>query len=495
MGYDEEGEEYVPETEMNTQRRMEEEKPKQRIPEEEYFHKLDMADSNKKFDFVMEDFRDFLYNVPGRDYMLAVLDGRAEGKTFKQIGLEMKPKPLSDVTMGKYARKLADQFIEYAKFVEDDWLYQLALSYKNSVYKKAALSFDTDMGEEALNSAEVQLEQKALDSLLDGLRNGIEQVDMENLVENTSMPADRVEQILGLEKGVLSSRRIAAVDPMAQMMFIMQDIVDYLDKKDPSKKMSELFIEIGTGKTLLSLQSKYKDIDTLMDSLVSSLKEYAEKSQDNELKSLAEYLDTLKTASLYNGAEETTGTEDGYSAVTKFCDALEKGISKIDVKKVVKGIERPSMKLLNMFGISKQTTGVIDSIVDMFTGSRKASMQVKRCSLENILSESEVVDASFDESTPLAQKKALDQSIYESMVKEYEDIIEEDDSLYGLKVSSDSTAQNKEDVLPKNVDLDEKIRVEKNPLINLDGEGYSSARKATDFVYESEDDSQTVPWF
>lgn len=495
MGYDEEGEEYVPETEMNTQRRMEEEKLKQRIPEEEYFHKLDMADSNKKFDFVMEDFRDFLYNVPGRDYMLAVLDGRAEGKTFKQIGLEMKPKPVSDVTMGKYARKLADQFIEYAKFVEDDWLYQLALSYKNSVYKKAALSFDTDIGEEALNSAEVQLEQKALDNLLDGLRNGIGQVDMENLVENTSMPADKVEKILGLEKGVLSSRRVAAVDPMAQMMFIMQDIVDYLDKKDPSKKMSELFIEIGTGKTLLSLQSKYKDIDTLMDSLVSSLREYAEKSQDNELKSLAEYLDTLKTASLYNGAEETTGTEDGYSAVTKFCDALEKGISKIDVKKVVKGIERPSMKLLNMFGISKQTTGVIDSIVDMFTGLRKASMQVKRCSLENILSESEVVDASFDESTPLAQKKALDQSIYESMVKEYEDIIEEDDSLYGLKVSSDSTAQNKEDVLPKNVDLDEKIRVEKNPLINLDGEGYSSARKATDFVYESEDDSQTVPWF
>lgn len=497
FGYDEEGEEFIPESEMNTQRRMEDEKQKQRIPEEEYFRKLDMVDSKKKFDYVMEDFRDFLYNVPGAGNMLAVLDGREAGKTFAQIGADMKPKPMSAAAVCNWAKKLADQFVYYAKFVEDEWLYQLAVACRNSTYKQASRMFDADLTEEELTTNEIQQSQKALDTMLDTLKKDVDRVDIPNLLENGSLPEDKAVEILGLEKGVVSFRKTAAPDPMAQAMFIMQDIVNFLDKKDASKSLSTLFSEIATGTPLQTLISKYPSIDSLLESLVDYLSEYADKSGDPNLKSVGDkYLKELKsnTASIYNGAE-TSPTEDNYEGVSNFCDGVQGMINKIDVKKVVKTLEKPSMKLLNLFGISKTTTNAIESIVDMFTGKRTASTHIKRCSLENILSESNVVDASFDTDTPLAEKKALDQSVYESMVKEYEDIIEEDDSLYGLKVSNSETAQNKEGVLPKNLDLDEKIKVEKKPLINLDGEGYSSSRKSTDFVYEGEDDSHTVPWF
>ena len=516
FGHDEEGEEFIPESESNTLRRLDEEKSKQRIPEEEYFRKIDEAEGSKKFEFIMEDFKDFLYNVPGSNYMLAILEGREKGLNFEQIGANMKPKPISGVSVSKYAKRLADQFLYYAQLVEDNWLIQLALNYRNRMYKESALAFATEIEESQLDKQEVEKAQKDLDSLLNDLEKGIDNVDMLQVVTNSATPLEKNLDTLGFDnqeakefsKMLLSSKKKVAVDAedMKEIMVaaFLQGVINYLDKKDASKNLSNLLQDLYAGKSFVELAGKYQKIDELLHNLSNYIKDFAKESGDVQLKSLADKIDkdiakSKMSSKFFSAESEMVEAEQQHSALTNFLESVEDNISKINLKKVVKNIQRPAAGLLGLVGFSGGTLDAFNTLMNIFTGTRqmRAKKEIKRCSLEGILDESNLVDASFETDQSIEEKKALDQQVYEAMVSEYEDIIEDGSSLYGLKEEKDKqavTAQVAPDALPKNVELNEKISIEANPLINLDGQPYVS-KKSTDFTYEAEDDTYQDGWY
>ena len=511
FGHDEEGEEFIPESESNTMRRLDEEKSKQRIPEEEYFKKIDEAEGSKKFEYILEDFKDSLYNVPGANYMLAILDGREKGLNFEQIGANMKPKPISGVSVSKYAKRLADHFLEYARLIEDEWLTQLALNYRNRMYKQSSLAFFTEASEEQLDNNEVEKTQKELDSFLKELEEGVDNVDMIQVVTNSPAPLEENLETLGFTnteakeftKLVNSSRNREAVDEKdindIMVAALLQGITSYLETQESGSELSKIFLDIYAGKSLVDLAGKYKDIDGLLFKLVNAVKEYAKNSGDTELNNLARKIDEdiarAKTSSYYSADTEMVEAEQQHSALTNFLESVQDNISKVDLKKVVKKIQRPAAGLLGLVGFSGGSLDAFNTLMNIFTGKKhNAKKEIKRCSLEGFLDENTLVDASFETDQSIEEKKVLDQQVYEAMVSEYDDIIEEGASLYGLK-STSNTAQVAPDALPKNVDFHEKIKVEKSPLINLDGEPYASSKKSTDFTYEAEDDSQIDKWF
>ena len=323
------------------------------------------VDEEAMFNYLIEDFKDYLSNERGSQYYLGIIDGMLKGKTLRQIAEEWKPKPVSNVAIGNYSKRLMDIMLQYAKETENTFLYQLVEKMKNS-RKRTRTSAEEHGNTEAdqIDEQEAQLvlqqDTNLFSDLFKNLKEHMEKVDLKKLLKNS-------------QKG------------------------------------------INFGLDLLGLSPSTKSlINKGVDFIVSSVNKHA--------------IHQAKANKVFN-----------------------------------------------------------------------SNLTIKRCALEDFLSEQNLVEASFGDQ-PITEKQALDYAMYEDMVSEYDDIIEEEASLYGVK-STSSNEDKTNQIESESVGLlDESMPNQgqmENALINLDGEGTSvaSVKNPTDFEYQAEDDSQIDKWF